>query len=38
MADGTEKRDATLDRRVYFAAERTLLAWVLTGLASASIR
>src|SRR5471032_1918842 len=29
----TEKRDSSLDPRVYFAAERTLLAWVRTGLA-----
>jgi inner membrane protein YidH len=33
MADETEKREVTLDPRVYFAAERTLLAWVRTGLA-----
>lgn len=33
MADNTEKRDTPLDPRVYFAAERTLLAWVRTGLA-----
>jgi putative membrane protein len=33
MADDNEKRDGTLDPRVYFAAERTLLAWVRTGLA-----
>jgi len=33
MADDTEKRDDLLDPRVYFAAERTLLAWVRTGLA-----
>ncbi len=33
MADDTEKRDGTLDPRIYFAAERTLLAWVRTGLA-----
>lgn len=32
MAD-TEKRDDALDPRIYFAAERTLLAWVRTGLA-----
>jgi putative membrane protein len=28
-----EKQDAPLDPRIYFAAERTLLAWVRTGLA-----
>jgi putative membrane protein len=33
MANDTDKHDATLDPRVYFAAERTLLAWVRTGLA-----
>ena len=33
MADDTKKRDEALDPRVYFAAERTLLAWVRTGLA-----
>ena len=33
MAEDTEKRDGNLDPRVYFAAERTLLAWVRTGLA-----
>ena len=33
MADDTDKRDANLDPRIYFAAERTLLAWVRTGLA-----
>ena len=33
MADGDENRDGQLDPRVYFAAERTLLAWVRTGLA-----
>src|SRR5580704_19465209 len=33
MADDTEKRDGNLDPRTYFAAERTLLAWVRTGLA-----
>jgi putative membrane protein len=33
MADVDEKRDAHLDPRIYFAAERTLLAWVRTGLA-----
>lgn len=30
---GDEKQDGRLDPRVYFAAERTLLAWVRTGLA-----
>lgn len=33
MADGSEKQEAALDPRIYFAAERTLLAWVRTGLA-----
>jgi putative membrane protein len=33
MADGKETPDGKLDPRVYFAAERTLLAWVRTGLA-----
>jgi putative membrane protein len=33
MVDDTRKRDEALDPRVYFAAERTLLAWVRTGLA-----
>jgi putative membrane protein len=33
MAADNEKRDGNLDPRVYFAAERTLLAWVRTGLA-----
>ena len=33
MADDTGKRDDIVDPRVYFAAERTLLAWVRTGLA-----
>jgi putative membrane protein len=28
-----EKRDDNVDPRIYFAAERTLLAWVRTGLA-----
>jgi putative membrane protein len=33
MADDAERWDEPLDPRVYFAAERTLLAWVRTGLA-----
>jgi putative membrane protein len=33
MADDDAKRDTNLDPRVYFAAERTLLARVRTGLA-----
>jgi putative membrane protein len=33
MADDTKKRDDAVDPRIYFAAERTLLAWVRTGLA-----
>jgi putative membrane protein len=33
MADDTKIRDEALDPRIYFAAERTLLAWVRTGLA-----
>jgi putative membrane protein len=33
MADETQRQDGPLDPRVYFAAERTLLAWVRTGLA-----
>jgi putative membrane protein len=33
MGDDAEKPDGTLDPRTYFAAERTLLAWVRTGLA-----
>jgi putative membrane protein len=33
MPDDTNKPDSDLDPRVYFAAERTLLAWVRTGLA-----
>ena len=33
MAKDIEQREDNLDPRVYFAAERTLLAWVRTGLA-----
>lgn len=33
MAGDNEKQDEPGDPRVYFAAERTLLAWVRTGLA-----
>jgi putative membrane protein len=33
MAEDHESQDAASDPRVYFAAERTLLAWVRTGLA-----
>lgn len=33
MADDAQKQDEALDPRIYFAAERTLLAWVRTGLA-----
>ena len=33
MGDVKDKPDGNLDPRVYFAAERTLLAWVRTGLA-----
>jgi putative membrane protein len=33
MAIDAEHRVGTLDPRIYFAAERTLLAWVRTGLA-----
>jgi putative membrane protein len=33
MTNEPEKSDAPLDPRTYFAAERTLLAWVRTGLA-----
>jgi putative membrane protein len=33
MADDTKNRKDDVDPRIYFAAERTLLAWVRTGLA-----
>ena len=33
MAEETDKRADGLDARTYFAAERTLLAWVRTGVA-----
>ncbi len=33
MSDDTEQRRQPLEPRIYFAAERTLLAWVRTGLA-----
>ena len=33
MADSTEKQTQAGDPRVHFAAERTLLAWIRTGLA-----
>src|ERR1700691_1358382 len=33
MADDTQAQDSAHDPRVYFAAERTTLAWVRTGLA-----
>jgi putative membrane protein len=33
MVDETENWDGKLDPRIYLAAERTLLAWVRTGLA-----
>ena len=33
MADDTKKPKDSLDPRVYFASERTLLAWIRTGLA-----
>src|SRR5271156_3896829 len=32
MAEDKEPRDNPADPRIYFAAERTLLAWVRTGL------
>jgi putative membrane protein len=33
MADDTQETNVPLDPRVYFASERTLLAWIRTGLA-----
>src|SRR5437870_3831956 len=33
MAMDDEVRDSPADPRIYFAAERTLLAWIRTGLA-----
>jgi putative membrane protein len=33
MAQDTENQGAAVDPRIFFAAERTLLAWVRTGLA-----
>lgn len=33
MAHETQNQDEPVDARIYFAAERTLLAWVRTGLA-----
>jgi putative membrane protein len=33
MADDTKQTNEALDPRVYFAGERTLLAWIRTGLA-----
>ena len=33
MADEIKKPNEPLDPRVYFASERTLLAWIRTGLA-----
>jgi putative membrane protein len=33
MPDDTKKTNDSLDPRVYFASERTLLAWIRTGLA-----
>ena len=33
MTDDTKKTTEPLDPRVYFASERTLLAWIRTGLA-----
>ena len=33
MADNTQNQGDPVDPRIYFAAERTLLAWVRTGLA-----
>ena len=33
MTDDTKRTNEALDPRVYFASERTLLAWIRTGLA-----
>ena len=33
MSDSLEKQNTPVDPRIHFAAERTLLAWIRTGLA-----